>query len=138
MKRRTHWLFALAFPVCAGLPGLALAWAFLYFQIGRWDLVGEITGIFWFVLALQLLYELAGQRSGGLFSFARYVTLAVNLLVALLGHVFFLFSVALSQMQGPKAVLCLSVLALCAAGNLLLAVRELRLCRRDRSLARES
>ena len=46
MKRRTHWLFALAFPVCAGLPGLVLAWAFLYFQMGRWDLVGEITGIF--------------------------------------------------------------------------------------------
>ena len=138
MKRRTHWLFALAFPVCAGLPGLALAWAFLYFQIGRWDLVGEITGIFWFLLALQLLYELSTRRRGGLFSFARYVTLAVKLLVALLGHVFFLFSVALSQMQGPKAVLCLSVLALCAAGNLLLAVRELRLCRRDRSSARES
>ena len=137
MKRRTHWLFALAFPVCSGLPGLALAWAFLYFQMGRWDLVGEITGIFWFLLALQLLYELAGQRRGGLFSFARYFTLVLKLLVALLGHVFFLFSVALSQMQGPKAVLCLSVLALCAAGNLLLAVRELRLCRRDRARPRE-
>ena len=137
MKRRTHWLFALAFPVCSGLPGLALAWAFLYFQMGRWDLVGEITGIFWFLLALQLLYELAGQRRGGLFSFARYFTLVLKLLVALLGHVFFLFSVALSQMQGPKAVLCLSVLALCAAGNLLLAVRELRLCRRDRAYPHE-
>ena len=136
-KSSTQWLFSLAFPACAGLPGLLLAWAFLYFHLGRWDLVRDITGIFWFVLALQLLYELAGQRSGGLFSFARYVTLAVKLLVALLGHVFFLFSVALSQMQGPKAALCLSVLALCAAGNLLLAVRELRLCRRDRAYPHE-
>ena len=107
-----------------------MAWAFLYFQQGRWDLVGEITGILWFVLALQLLYELAGLRLGGLFSFARYFTLALKLLVALSVHVFFFFSVALSQMQGPKAVLCLSVLALCAIANLLLAVRELRLCRR--------
>lgn len=128
--KTTRWLLAFAFPVCGGLPGLTLAWAFLYFQQGRWDLVREITGIFWFILALQLLYELAGQRRGGLFSFARYFTLALKLLVALLGHVFFFFSVALSQMQGPKAVLCLSVLALCAIANLLLAVRELRLCRR--------
>ena len=129
MKRRTHWLFALAFPVCAGLPGLVLAWAFLYFQIGRWDLVGEITGIFWFVLALQLLYELAGQRQGRIFSFARYFTLALKLLTALLGHVFFFFSVAFSQMQGPKAVLCIIALTLCALGNLALAVRELKLSR---------
>lgn len=129
-KRRTHWLLVLAFPVCAGLPGLALAWAFLYFQIGRWDLVGEITGIFWFALALQLLYELAGRRRGGLFSFARYLTLALKLLVSLLGHVFFFFSLAFSQMQGPKAVLCIAVIVLCAAGNLALAIRELRRNRR--------
>ena len=129
MKRRTHWLFALAFPVCAGLPGLVLAWAFLYFQMGRWDLLGEIAGIFWFVLALQLLYELAGLRQGRLFSFARYFTLTLKLLTALLGHVFFFFSVAFSQMQGPKAVLCITVLVLCALGNLALAVRELKLSR---------
>ena len=129
MKRRTHWLFALAFPVCAGLPGLVLAWAFLYFQMGRWDQVGEITGIFWFVLALQLLYELAGLRQGRLFSFARYFTLTLKLLTALVGHVFFFFSVAFSQMQGPKAVLCITVLTLCALGNLALAVRELKLSR---------
>ena len=115
--------------MCAGLPGLVLAWAFLYFQMGRWDLLGEITGIFWFVLALQLLYELAGQRQGRLFSFARYFTLALKLLTALLGHVFFFFSVAFSQMQGPKAVLCITVLVLCALGNLALAVRELKLSR---------
>ena len=129
MKRRTHWLFALAFPVCAGLPGLVLAWAFLYFQMGRWDLVGEITGIFWFVLPLQLLYEPAAQRQGRTFSFARYFTLALKLLTPLLGHVFFFFSVAFSQMQGPKAVLCITVLVLCALGNLALAVRELKLSR---------
>lgn len=126
----THWLFALAFPVCGGLPGLALAWAFLYFQQGRWDLVGEITGIFWFVLALQLLYELAGRRKGGLFSFARYFTLALKLLIAELGHVFFFFSLAFSQMQGPKAVFCIALLALCALGNLALSLRELRSNRR--------
>ena len=129
MKRRTHWLFALAFPVCAGLPGLVLAWAFLYVLMGRWDLLGEITGIFWFVLALQLLYELAGQRQGRLFSFARYFTLALKLLTALLGHVFFFFSVAFSQMQDPNAVLWITVLVLCALGNLALAVRELKLSR---------
>lgn len=128
-KSSTHWLFSLAFPACAGLPGLLLAWAFLYFHLGRWDLVRDITGIFWFVLALQLLYELAGQRQGRLFSFARYFTLALKLLTALLGHVFFFFSVAFSQMQGPKAVLCITVLALCALGNLALAVRELKLSR---------
>ena len=130
-KQTAHWLFALAFPVFAGLPGLLLAWAFLYFQMGRWDLVGEITGIFWFVLALQLLYELAGQRRGGRFSFARYFTLALKLLVAELGHVFFFFSLALSQMQGPKAVFCIALLALCALGNLALSVRELRLNRKS-------
>ena len=57
--------------------------------------------------------------------------LALKLLVALLGHVFFFFSIAFSQMQGPKAVLCLSVLALCALGNILPALRELRRCRRE-------
>ena len=130
-RKTTRWPLALAFPVCGGLPSLVLAWAFRYFHLGRWDLVGEITGIFWFLLALQLLYELSGQRRGGLFSFARYFTLALKLLVALLGHVFFFFSIAFSQMQGLKAVLCLSVLALCALGNILLALRELRRCRRE-------
>ena len=132
-NRRTRWLFALAFPACAGLPGLVLAWAFHYFQRGRWGLVGEITSIFWFALALQLLYELSGQRRGGLFSLARYFTLALKLLVSLLGHVFFLFSLALSQMEGPRAALCITVLVLCAAGNLALALRELRLSRRAAS-----
>lgn len=131
-KSSTHWLFSLAFPVCAGLPGLLLAWAFLYFQLGRWDLVGEITGIFWFVLALQLLYELsARQRGGGLWAFGRYFTLGVKLLVALLGHGFFFLSIAFSQMQGPRAVLCITALALCALGNLALGIRELQLIRRS-------
>lgn len=129
-NRRTRWLFALAFPACAGLPGLVLAWAFHYFQRGRWGLVGEITGIFWFLLALQLLYELAGRRRGGLFSFARYLTLALKLLISLLGHVFFFFSLAFSQMEGPRAALCIAVIVLCAAGNLALALRELRRNRR--------
>lgn len=128
----THWLFSLAFPICAGLPGLFLAWAFLYFQLGRWDLVGEITGIFWFVLALQLLYELpARRRGGGLRAFARYFTLAAKLLVALLGHGFLFLSTAFSQMQGPKAVICIAALLLCALGNIALSVRELRLGRRS-------
>ena len=130
-KSSAHWLFSLAFPTCAGLPGLLLAWTFLYFQLGRWDLVGEITGIFWFVLALQLLFELsARQQSGGLRAFARYFTLGVKLLVALLGHGFFFLSIAFSQMQGPKAVICVVVLLLCALGNIALSIRELRLGRR--------
>ena len=130
-KSSAHWLFSLAFPTCAGLPGLLLAWTFLYFQLGRWDLVGEITGIFWFVLALQLLFELsARQQSGGLRAFARYFTLGIKLLVALLGHGFFFLSIAFSQMQGPKAVICVVVLLLCAVGHIALSIRELRLGRR--------
>ena len=130
-KSSAHWLFSLAFPTCAGLPGLLLAWTFLYFQLGQWDLVGEITGIFWFVLALQLLFELsARQQSGGLRAFARYFTLGIKLLVALLGHGFFFLSIAFSQMQGPKAVICVVVLLLCALGNIALSIRELRLGRR--------
>ena len=130
-KSSTQWFFSLAFPACAGLPGLLLAWAFLYFHLGRWDLVRDITGIFWFVLALQLLYELsARQQGGGLRAFARYFTLGIKLLVALLGHGFFFLSIAFSQMQGPKAVICIGILLLCALGNIALSVRELRLGRR--------
>ena len=44
-RKTTRWPLALAFPVCGGLPSLVLAWAFRYFHLGRWDLVGEITGV---------------------------------------------------------------------------------------------
>ena len=57
-----------------------------------------------------------------------YATEAVR---ALLGHGFLFLSIAFSQMQGPKAVICIAALLLCALGNIALSVRELRLGRRS-------